>query len=52
MDEIRPEIWRSACNHVDKHIEKCRANDNYIDKHIDSFLINLKDDSQSDDDSA
>ena len=35
--------WRDACKHVDKVIEQTKANE-----HEDSFIINLADDSSTD----
>ena len=37
-----------ACKHVDKVIEQTKANDHFIDEHEDSFIINLADDSSTD----
>ena len=45
FDVIGANSLRDACKHVDKVIEQTKANDHFID---DSFIINLADDSSTD----
>ena len=48
FDVIGADRWRDACKHVDKVIEQTKAYDHFIDEHEYSFIINLADDSSTD----
>ena len=48
FDVIGANSRRDACKHVDKVIEQTKANDHFIDEHEDSFIINLADNSSTD----
>ena len=53
FDEIGPDRWARACEHVEKVVEQTKANDFFIDQQMEeTFIINLADDSDSGSDDA
>ena len=49
FDEIGPEWWTRACEHVEKVVAQSKANDYFIDEQMEeTFVINLAGDNDSD----
>ena len=53
FDEIGPDRWTPACEHVKKVVQQTKANDFSIDQQTEeTFIINLADDRNSGSDDA
>ena len=52
FDQIGPERWRRACDHVDRKVEQLKEKDNYREQRQEPVIINLDDDTTDSDDSC
>ena len=50
IQQIGPERWRNACDHVEKRISVCKKSDHVVDDVMDTFVIDLRDSSDDDSD--